>query len=37
MAFEYLMAWYMLNKHLGKLALNIERLPDFYRQLPTHY
>ena len=38
MAFEYLMAWYMLNKHLGKLALNIERLQDFgYPRLPTHY
>jgi hypothetical protein len=38
MAFEYLMAWYMLNKHLGKLALNIERLKDFgYPRLPRHY
>ncbi len=38
MAFEYLMAWYLLNKHLAKLALNIERLKDFgYPRLPTHY
>ena len=38
MAFEYLMAWYMLNKHLGKLVQNIERLQDFgYPRLPTHY
>ena len=38
MAFEYLMAWYMLNKHLGKLVQNFERLQDFdYRELPTHY
>ena len=38
MAFEYLMAWYMLNKHLGKLVQNLERLQDFdYPELPTHY
>jgi hypothetical protein len=38
MAFEYLMAWYMLNKHLGKLVQNIERLKDLgYLKLPTHY
>jgi hypothetical protein len=38
MAFEYLMAWYMLNKNLGKLVPNLERLQDFgYRELPTHY
>jgi hypothetical protein len=38
MAFEYLMARYMLNKHLGKLVLNLERLHDFgYKELPTHY
>ena len=38
MAFEYLMARYMLNKHLGKLVRNFERLQDFdYRELPTHY
>jgi len=38
MAFEYLMAWYMLNKHLGNFIQNIERLHDFgYLELPTHY
>jgi hypothetical protein len=38
MAFEYLMAWYMLNKNLGKFAQNLERLQDFnYPELPTHY
>jgi len=38
MAFEYLMAWYMLNKHLGKLVQNIERLQDLgYLKLPKHY
>lgn len=38
MAFEYLMAYYMLNKQLGKLVKNIERLHDFkYGDLPTHY
>jgi len=38
MAFEYLMAWYMLTKHLGNFVQNIERLRDFgYLQLPTHY
>jgi len=38
MAFEYLMARYMLNKHLGKLVRNFERLHDFdYPELPTHY
>jgi len=38
MAFEYLMARYMLNRHLGKLVRNIERLKDFgYLKIPTHY
>jgi hypothetical protein len=38
MAFEYLMAWYMLNKQLGKFAQNLERLQELgYRELPTHY
>jgi len=38
MAFEYLMTWYMLNKHLGKLVQNFDRLHDFdYRELPRHY
>jgi len=38
MAFEYLMARYMLKKQVQKLVLNLERLKDFgYRELPTHY
>jgi len=38
MAFEYLMARYMLNKHLGKFVQNLERLHDFgYKELPTHF
>jgi hypothetical protein len=38
MAFEYLMAYHMLNKNLSKLAQNLERLHDFdYPKLPTHY
>jgi len=38
MAFEYLMAWFMLNRHLGKLVQNLEHLKDFnYPELPTHY
>jgi hypothetical protein len=38
MAFEYSMAWYMLNKHLGNFVQNIERLRDFgYSEIPTHY
>ncbi len=38
MAFEYLMAWYMLNKRLSKFAQNLERLQNFdYPELPTHY
>jgi hypothetical protein len=38
MAFEYLIAWYLLNKQLGKFVSNIERLRDFgYIELPTHY
>jgi hypothetical protein len=38
MAFEYLMAWYLLNKQLGKFASNIDRLRGFgYLELPTHY
>jgi len=38
MAFEYLMAWYMLKKDLGKFVRNLERLPDFnYPELPTNY
>jgi len=40
MAFEYLMAWYMLDKRLSKCVRNLERLQeqDFdYPELPTHY
>jgi hypothetical protein len=38
MAFEYLMALYMLNKNLSKLVPNLERLQDFdYPELPAHY
>ncbi len=38
MAFEYLMAWYMLNRYLGKFVQKIELLPDLgYAELPTHY
>jgi hypothetical protein len=38
MAFEYLMAWYLLNKHLVKFTQKIEHLQDFgYPELPTHY
>ena len=38
MAFEYLMAWHLLNKSLSKFAQKIERLPDLgYTELPTHY
>jgi hypothetical protein len=38
MAFEYLMARYMLKRQVGKLVQNLERLQDFnYRELPTHY
>jgi hypothetical protein len=38
MAFEYLMAWYLLNRNLGKFTQNLERLKDFnYPKLPTHY
>lgn len=38
MAFEYLMAWYMLNKHLGKFVQKIELVHDLgYPKVPTHY
>jgi hypothetical protein len=37
-AFEYLMAYHMINKNLNKFAQNLERLQDFnYPELPTHY
>jgi len=38
MAFEYLMAWYMLTKQLDKFAQNLDRLDDFdYPDIPRHY
>jgi len=38
MAFEYLMAWYLLTKQLDKFVQNLNRLDDFdYSQLPRHY
>jgi len=38
MAFEYLMAWYLLNRYLGRFIERIEFLPDLgYSELPTHY
>ncbi len=38
MAFEYLMARYLLTGQLGKVALNIKRLDEFsYPDIPRHY
>ena len=38
MAFEYLMAWYMLTKQLDKFIQNIKRLNDFdYPEVPRIY
>jgi hypothetical protein len=38
MAFEYLMAWYMLTKQLDKLTQNIKHLNDFdYAEVPRLY
>jgi hypothetical protein len=38
MAFEYLMAYYMLTKRLEKVVSNIGRLNDFdYKGIPRHY
>jgi hypothetical protein len=38
MAFEYLMAWYMLNKRLDKFVQNLPRLQDFgYTVVPPLY
>lgn len=38
MAFEYLMAWHMLNKHLGKFVQKIELVRDLgYAVLPAQY
>jgi len=38
MAFEYLMAWYLLSKQLDKIVLNIGRLKEFnYAAIPPLY
>ena len=38
MAFEYMMAWYMLSEQLDKFVQNIYRLDDFdYPQIPRLY
>jgi tetratricopeptide (TPR) repeat protein len=38
MAFEYLMAHYLLNKQLDKFVENLPRLDDFgYKSIPRHY
>lgn len=38
MAFEYLMAWYMLNKQLGKFVQSVGRLGEFgYTEIPPLY
>lgn len=38
MAFEYLMAWFLLTRQLDKFVDNIGRLDDFeYTRIPRHY
>ena len=38
MAFEYLMAWYLLTRQPGKVAQNLHRLDDFdYTHIPRLY
>ncbi len=38
MAFEYLMAWYLLNGRLEDFIRNLNRLDDFgYTDIPRHY
>ncbi|MHC4722152.1 MAG: DUF6057 family protein, partial [Planctomycetota bacterium] len=38
MAFEYLMAWYLLNGRLEDFTQNLNRLDDFgYTDIPRHY
>ena len=38
MAFEYMMAWYMLSGQLDKFVQNLDRLDDFdYNQIPRIY
>lgn len=38
MAFEYLMAWYLLTRQLDKFVGNLGRMDDFgYTRIPRHY
>lgn len=38
MAFEYMMAWYMMNRQLEKFVRNLDRLDDFgYIRIPRLY
>jgi hypothetical protein len=38
MAFEYLMAWYLLTRQLDRFVQNVPRLDDFnYDRIPRHY
>ena len=38
MAFEYLMAWYLLTCQLDKFVQNLDRLDDFdYSEIPRYY
>ncbi len=38
MAFEYLMAWYMMKRQLDKFVLNLDRMNDFdYIRIPRLY
>ena len=38
MAFEYLMAFYLVSRRTDKLVENLHRLDDFgYREIPRHY
>jgi hypothetical protein len=38
MTFEYLMAWYMLNRQLDSFVENLDRLDDFdYPEIPRLY
>lgn len=38
MAFEYRMAWYLLNRYLSQFIEKLELIPNLgYTELPTHY
>jgi hypothetical protein len=38
MAFEYLMAYYLMTRQVNKVVENLPRLDDLgYRQIPVHY